>query len=71
MGSGTTIVACEELGRIAYGIEIEPKFIDVEVMRYKKFMEDAGKDASDIYLLRDGKKLTLDEALAEMQSDLV
>ncbi|MCH4007569.1 MAG: site-specific DNA-methyltransferase [Eubacterium sp.] len=71
MGSGTTIVACEELGRIAYGIEIEPKFIDVEVMRYKKFMEDAGKDASDIYLLRDGKKLTLDEALAEMPSDLV
>jgi DNA modification methylase len=66
MGSGTTIVACEELGRIAYGIEIEPKFIDVEVMRYKKFMEDAGKDASDIYLIRDGNKLTLDEALAEM-----
>jgi DNA modification methylase len=66
MGSGTTIVACEELGRIAYGVEIEPKFIDVEVMRYKKFMEDAGKDASDIYLLRDGNKLTLDEALAEM-----
>jgi DNA modification methylase len=71
MGSGTTIVACEELGRIAYGIEIEPKFIDVEVMRYKKFMEDAGQDASDIYLIRDGKKLTLDEALAEMPSDLV
>ena len=66
MGSGTTIVACEELGRIAYGIEIEPKFIDVEVMRYKKFIEDAGKDASDIYLIRGGKKLTLDEALAEM-----
>lgn len=69
MGSGTTIVACEELGRIAYGIEIEPKFIDVEVMRYKKFMEDAGQDASDIYLIRDGKKLTLDEALAEMPKE--
>jgi len=69
MGSGTTIVACEELGRIAYGIEIEPKFIDVEVMRYKKFIEDAGQDASDIYLIRDGKKLTLDEALAEMPKE--
>jgi DNA modification methylase len=69
MGSGTTIVACEELGRIAYGIEIEPKFIDVEVMRYKKFIEDAGKDASDIYLIRGGKKLTLDEAMEEMPKE--
>lgn len=69
MGSGTTIIACEELGRIAYGIEIEPKFIDVEVMRYKKFMEDAGKTADDIYLVRDGQKLTLDEAMADMPKE--
>lgn len=35
-GSGTTIVACEQLGRACYGIEIEPAYCDVAVTRWQK-----------------------------------
>ena len=35
LGSGTTIVACEQLGRIGYGIEIEPKYVAVTLQRLK------------------------------------
>ena len=35
MGSATTLIAAEQLGRTCYGIELEPKFIDVAVARFK------------------------------------
>jgi len=34
-GSGSTLIACEELGRAAYGVEIEPKLCDVAVKRWE------------------------------------
>lgn len=33
LGSGTTLVACEQLGRRGYGIEIEPKYVAVTLER--------------------------------------
>jgi site-specific DNA-methyltransferase (adenine-specific) len=33
LGSGTTIVACEQTGRIGYGMEIEPKYVAVTLER--------------------------------------
>jgi DNA modification methylase len=33
LGSGTTMVAAEQLGRICYGIEIEPKYVAVTLQR--------------------------------------
>lgn len=33
LGSGTTLVACEQLGRIGYGMEIEPKYVAVTLER--------------------------------------
>ena len=36
MGSGTTILAAERTGRIAYGIEIDPGYIDVTIQRWEK-----------------------------------
>lgn len=33
LGSGTTLVACEQLGRIGVGIEIEPKYVAVTLER--------------------------------------
>lgn len=35
-GSGSTLVACEQLGRAAYLIEREPMFVDLIVRRYEK-----------------------------------
>jgi DNA modification methylase len=34
LGSGSTLIACEKTGRICYGVEIDPKFVDVIVQRY-------------------------------------
>lgn len=42
MGSGTTILAAERAGRIAYGIEIEPGYVDVAIRRWEKM---TGKQA--------------------------
>jgi len=36
-GSGTTILAAERVGRRAYAIEIEPRFIDVAIKRWQAF----------------------------------
>ena len=36
MGSGTTILAAEQTGRIAYGIELDPKYVDVAIHRWEK-----------------------------------
>ena len=52
-GSGTTLIACEELGRRARLIELEPKFCDVIVERY---IERKGK-SEDVFLIREGEKL--------------
>ena len=63
LGSGSTLIACCETDRICRGIELDPKFVDVIVSRYQKWCIDNGKKP-EIYVLRDGQKLTLDEAAA-------
>lgn len=42
LGSGTTILAAERTKRVAYGIEIEPAYVDVAIRRWEK---RSGKDA--------------------------
>jgi DNA modification methylase len=37
LGSGTTLIAAERTGRVCYGIEIEPKYVDVAVRRWQAF----------------------------------
>ncbi len=37
LGSGTTLIACEKLGRRCYGIELDPKYCDVIVNRWENF----------------------------------
>ena len=41
-GTGTTIIACEQLGRRCFAIEIEPRYVDVGVRRWEKL---TGKEA--------------------------
>lgn len=43
LGSGTTIIAAEQLGRTCYGMEIEPKYCQVIVDRYEAHCRKAGK----------------------------
>lgn len=35
-GSGTTLIACEKLGRKCYAMELEPKYVDVIILRWEK-----------------------------------
>lgn len=34
LGSGSTLIACEKTNRVCYGMELDPKYIDVIVQRY-------------------------------------
>lgn len=58
LGSASTLIACEQLDRICYGIELEPKFVDVAVKRYIQ-LKDGKTD--DVYVIRDGKTINFDE----------
>jgi DNA modification methylase len=37
IGSGSTLIACEETGRVCYGLELEPKYCDVIIKRWEDF----------------------------------
>jgi site-specific DNA-methyltransferase (adenine-specific) len=36
-GSGTTLIACEQLGRQCRIMELEPKYVDVIIKRWEDF----------------------------------
>ncbi len=57
LGSGTTMLAAERTGRRCFGIEIEPKFVDVAIRRWQAF---TGKDA-----ILEATGQTFDEVMAE------
>ena len=42
MGSGTTLIAAESTGRICYGVELNPVYVDVAIERWQAF---TGKEA--------------------------
>ena len=37
LGSGSTLIACEETGRICLGMEIEPYYCDIAIRRWEKY----------------------------------
>jgi DNA modification methylase len=43
VGSGTTLIACEQLGRACRAIEIEPRYVDVIVARWEKLTGETAK----------------------------
>lgn len=52
-GSGSTLIACEQIDRICYMMELDPKYATVIVKRYIKQVETD----EEVYLLRDGVKI--------------
>ena len=42
-GSGTTVIACEKMGRQARVIELDPKYCDVVVRRWEAFTGEQGR----------------------------
>lgn len=53
LGSGTTLIAAEQLGRICYGLELDPGYCDVIVERWenltgqKAVLDSSGREESD------------------------
>jgi DNA modification methylase len=37
LGSGTTLIAAHSTDRICFGIDIDPRYVDVVVQRWQKF----------------------------------
>ncbi|MCR0265028.1 site-specific DNA-methyltransferase [[Clostridium] innocuum] len=56
-GSGSTLIACEQLGRICYTIELDEKYCDVTVKRY---IEQVGS-ADTVSVIRDGKTIQFED----------
>ena len=55
LGSGTTMIAAQQLGRVCYGIEIKPEFVDVTIARFQRYCDEK------IYYQRDGERHLLAE----------
>ena len=36
IGSGTTVLAAERVGRACHGIEVDPHYVDVAIMRWQR-----------------------------------
>ncbi|MDE6424731.1 MAG: ParB N-terminal domain-containing protein [Ruminococcus sp.] len=62
LGSASTLVACEQLDRICYGVELEPKFVDVAVKRYIALKNGV---SDDVYVVRNGETLSYSDICTE------
>lgn len=58
LGSGSTLIACEQTGRQCYGMELGEKWVDVEVKRWINFMTD---NNLEFELHRNGEKIDSQE----------
>lgn len=61
LGSGTTIMACQQNGRIGYGLELGENYCDVIVNRFKEFVGET----KDIKCIRNGETFTYEEIFRE------
>ena len=47
LGSGTTLIAAQSCGRVCFGIEIDPLFVDVAIRRWQAFTGEKAKREND------------------------
>ncbi|MBE6029199.1 MAG: site-specific DNA-methyltransferase [Clostridiales bacterium] len=62
-GSGSTLMACEELNRICYTMELDEKYASVILRRYV----DGGGDKTEVYCMREGKKIMYADVVKEVE----
>ena len=63
-GSGSTLMACEQMNRICYMMELDERYASVILRRY---VEDFG-GADQVYVERDGKKLMYADLMKEVET---
>lgn len=62
-GSGSTLIACEQMNRTCYTMELDEKYASVILRR---FVEDTGK-ADEVYVERNGEKLMYSDLVIEVE----
>ena len=62
-GRGSTLIACEQMNRICYTMELDEKYASVILRRY---VEDT-ENADDVYVVRDGKQIAYAELVKELE----
>jgi len=65
LGSGSTLIAADQTGRVCYGIELDEKFVDVIV---KRFIE--ATESKDISVIRDGKEMMYDQIVNGVEENI-
>ena len=63
-GSGSTMMACEQMNRICYMSELDPKYASVILRRY---VEDTG-DADSVYVERGDTKIPYSDLVKEVET---
>lgn len=63
LGSGSTLIACQKTNRICYGMELDPKYVDVIVNRWCEF---TGK----YDITRNGEKINWKELQSATRKDI-
>lgn len=59
MGSGSTLIAAEQLGRICHGVEMDLTYSQVIIERYINLKKNGG---DDVFVIRDGEKIPYSQA---------
>ena len=62
-GSGSTLMACEQMNRICCTMELDEKYASVILRRY---VEDTG-DANGVYVIRNGEKIPYSDLVKEVE----
>ena len=63
-GSGSTLMACEQMNRICYMMELDEKYASVILRRY---VEDTG-DAEGVYVIRNGQQISYSDLVKEVET---
>lgn len=64
-GSGSTLMACEQSGRICFMMELDEKYASVILRRY---VEDTG-DADGVYVIRDGERISYTDLVKQVEHE--
>ena len=64
-GSGSTLMACEQMNRICYTMELDEKYASVILRRY---VEDTN-DSENVYVIRDGVKILYKDLVKEVETE--
>lgn len=65
LGSGSTLIAADQTGRVCYGIELDEKFVDVIVKRYIEVTVD-----TEVTVQRNHEVLTYNQVLKELEEQV-